>query len=579
MSNFFRVKEILATGGLSVPLRVVIALLYFLITFAIMGVSILLIYRAACFFGLQVDRWALILCAVMAVGVNFASIYLSDILTLDHLMVVIVLVLVSAALMTLFNEYLLRRHAPVLAGADGSLSEDVVFAEDEAGAEASDALLAVTVAEAGRLSARGQDAALCAGKKKARRRKTKTLAGGAVTEVVGGGHAGAEEGPAQPKGASRSEKAAAQSAAAGAGGSAPEANDSAKTPASAPAAQVLLVARADRIEAAAPEESAASREAPSEPEAADAATRPDGRTAAPLAASHGDGGLPETGEAPSHLSRAVPPVAVAVAVPPAPEDADTPATAGSAPAAPEGAAGGDTSRPRPLGGLPPQGPGTAFPWETAATLANTAFPTRVAGKSRSLKGPYGGKRRPAAKGLTGAGRASPTKGTRSSVSRSPFGKGRGAPPKAPPIGLELARLRTLDDYLDYASKKRAAGCTADAILTYQQALGKFRDDSYVPFLVIELGNMYKELGDYAEAISAYRSTLRLSAVKRQAGMAEAFRENIAYLDAVLSVLSRRRMPNTPFSQIPPDCRGEIERRFTARWAEQNTNAQEAHLND
>ena len=81
-----------------------IALLYFLITFAIMAVSILLIYRAACFFGLQVDRWALILCAVMAVGVNFASIYLSNILTLDHLMVVITLVLVSAALVTLFNE-------------------------------------------------------------------------------------------------------------------------------------------------------------------------------------------------------------------------------------------------------------------------------------------------------------------------------------------------------------------------------------------------------------------------------------------------------------------------------------------
>jgi len=42
---------------------VVIALLYFLITFAIMAVSILLIYRAARFLGLQVECWALILCA------------------------------------------------------------------------------------------------------------------------------------------------------------------------------------------------------------------------------------------------------------------------------------------------------------------------------------------------------------------------------------------------------------------------------------------------------------------------------------------------------------------------------------
>ena len=69
-----------------------------------MAVSILLIYRAARFLGLQVERWALILCAVMAVGVNFAAIYLSNLLILDHLMVVVVLVLISAALVTLFNE-------------------------------------------------------------------------------------------------------------------------------------------------------------------------------------------------------------------------------------------------------------------------------------------------------------------------------------------------------------------------------------------------------------------------------------------------------------------------------------------
>ena len=489
-------------------LRVVIALLYFLITFAVMGVSLLLIYRAACFFGLQVDRWALILCAVMAVGVNFASIYLSNILTLDHLMVIIVLVLLSAALMTLFNEYLLRRHAPVLAGADGAFSEDEMFEADEA--EASDALVAATVAEGRCLPPRGKGAARSIGKKKARRRKRKTLAGGAVTEVVVTRCAEAEEGAAQEMGASHGE------------GVSPEGETSPREVSSAAPGAALLA--------------------------------PDGAEA--------------------HVA--------AGAAPPASHDAAMRAEHETASNAAQGTADVDDSpRAQPMEA---QGVREASSQGTVAILPDALLPTRIAGKSRSPKGPYGGKRRSAAKGQTGGralgrGHSSPPRWTPPTASLSTGRKRRGASKKAPPIGLVLARLRTLDEYLDYAGKKRAAGCVYDAILTYQQALGKFREDSYLPFLVIELGNMYKELGDYAEALSAYRSALRLSAVKLQAGMADAFRENIAYLDTIVSVLSRRRMSNTPFSQIPPDCRSEIERRFTARWAEKNTNVQEEHLND
>lgn len=208
---------------------------------------------------------------------------------------------------------------------------------------------------------------------------------------------------------------------------------------------------------------------------------------------------------------------------------------------------------------------------SAAPLRRTAAPpaaidgfrsVRPAGKPRGPKGQYGAKRRFAAKEPPG-GRGKAT--ARWTPPGSGSAKGwRSASRKAPPIGLELARLRTLDDYLNYAGKKRAEGCVSAAILTYQQALGKFRDDSYLPFIVIELGNLYKDAGDYAEAASAYRSALRLSAVKRQPGMVAAFRENIAYLEAISRVLTRRRMANTPFSQIPPDCRSEIESVFAAK---------------
>ncbi len=118
-------------------------MLYFLITFVIMAASILLVYRAARFVGLKVSRWALVLCGVLAVIVNFASIALSMYLTLDHLAVVIVLVFVAAALVTGFNEYLLRRgQQAAMAGGlaiDLSLEEpspaSETSSEDEATAE------------------------------------------------------------------------------------------------------------------------------------------------------------------------------------------------------------------------------------------------------------------------------------------------------------------------------------------------------------------------------------------------------------------------------------------------------------
>ena len=459
-----------------------IALLYFLITFAIMAVSILLIYRAACFFGLQVDRWALILCAVMAVGVNFASIYLSNILTLDHLMVVITLVLVSAALVTLFNEYLLRRHAPALAGVEGTLAEEALFGEDEAGAaEGASAPLAAALTQTPRLSGGGKDSARRSEGKKSRRRKRKISSDGAVTEVVVGAHAAADgfafgSHDAPPAASGEGE---------------------AKTPAATPP--------------------------------------------------------PATGEAEKGLTPALFAEAAAAPVGGDSMKAAAPSTPAAPPAEVPSAEAGKRA-------VPP-----------AAPLRRTAAPpaaidgfrsVRPAGKPRGPKGQYGAKRRFAAKEPPG-GRGKAT--ARWTPPGSGSAKGwRSASRKAPPIGLELARLRTLDDYLNYAGKKRAEGCVSAAILTYQQALGKFRDDSYLPFIVIELGNLYKDAGDYAEAASAYRSALRLSAVKRQPGMVAAFRENIAYLEAVSRVLTRRRMANTPFSQIPPDCRSEIESVFAAR---------------
>ncbi len=553
-------------------------MLYFLITFAIMAVSILLIYRAAGFLGLQVERWALILCAVMAVGVNFAAIYLSNLLILDHLMVVVVLVLISAALVTLFNEYLLRRHAPVLAGEEGRLSEDALFEEEENGVVAegaSAALLPVAFAEAVCLAGGGQDIVRSSARKKARRHKRKTSSREAAAKLLAGGRAAI--------GGLTAEESAMTPSARGKGDE--RTDPSGKTAALLPPTEETAKGSPPVIEEAsalkssvAPKEE--SRTAPAvsvvDSPGSEAGRLSDGR---PVVGAEDSLGTPQRDKeslpgvepvSPGLSGQSSSSKASTAAFPVPPHDDDLVSAAASAaaeertlaePIRSEAAAAEDT----------PSEPLLAH--VAALPPASDSFRSvRPAGKNRGPKGQYGGKRRPPFKGKTGAGglgtgkMAAPRWTPPADTVSTAEGKQR-VPFKTPPIGLELARLRTLDDYLDYAFKKRAEGCVSGAILAYHQALGKFRSDPYAPFIVMELGNIYKESGDYAEAVSAYHSALRLAAVKEQSGMAEEFQKNIAYLNTVLHILTRHRIPNTPFSQIPPDYRREIENAFAVRWSE------------
>ena len=95
----------------------------------------------------------------------------------------------------------------------------------------------------------------------------------------------------------------------------------------------------------------------------------------------------------------------------------------------------------------------------------------------------------------------------------------------------------------------------------QEAIDRYSEDSYTPFLVIELGNLYKEAGAYDVAVSTYRDALSLPVIQGQNGIVDEFKKNIAYLEAVSHITSRHDAPETPFSQIPPDWLAEIEEAF------------------
>ena len=131
----------------------------------------------------------------------------------------------------------------------------------------------------------------------------------------------------------------------------------------------------------------------------------------------------------------------------------------------------------------------------------------------------------------------------------------------PSFTFELPEFSSLDDYLDYAYEEKDAGNTAVAAAAYQKAIDSFPDDPYLPFLVIELGNLYKEAGAYDVAVSTYRDALSLPVIQGQNGIVDEFKKNIAYLEAVSHITSRHDAPETPFSQIPPDWLAEIEEAF------------------
>ena len=128
-------------------------------------------------------------------------------------------------------------------------------------------------------------------------------------------------------------------------------------------------------------------------------------------------------------------------------------------------------------------------------------------------------------------------------------------------------LASLDDYLDYAYAEKNAGHYAQAAAAYRAAIAGYSDDPYAPFLIIELGNLFKETGDYTEAADTYRRALDLPIIQGQSGIADEFRKNIAYLDAVAHIMARHQASGIPIGKIPPDWLAEIEDSFAKETAQ------------
>ena len=124
-----------------------------------------------------------------------------------------------------------------------------------------------------------------------------------------------------------------------------------------------------------------------------------------------------------------------------------------------------------------------------------------------------------------------------------------------------AHLGSLDDILDYAYAQKTNGDLNQAILAYQKALDRYRNDDYAPFIAIDLGNIYKEQAAYSKVIKTYEEALKLPVVMRNADTRKEFNKNLAYMRIVQSVLVRHRALTMPFSKIPKQYLQEVETEF------------------
>lgn len=117
----------------------------------------------------------------------------------------------------------------------------------------------------------------------------------------------------------------------------------------------------------------------------------------------------------------------------------------------------------------------------------------------------------------------------------------------------------LDTLLDIAYESSAAD-PARAIRVYREALARYPDDSYIPYLVIELSTLYKNMGDYGAARELFTHALTLPVIEKSEIMVQELRRSLRHLDAVALMLAMRGTPELPFGAVPKELLDAANRR-------------------
>ncbi|ORU01072.1 MJ0042 family finger-like protein [Anaerovibrio sp. JC8] len=136
----------------------------------------------------------------------------------------------------------------------------------------------------------------------------------------------------------------------------------------------------------------------------------------------------------------------------------------------------------------------------------------------------------------------------------------------PTVEEKLEQSKNLDDVLDYAFELKGSSNWDGALKAYTYALEQYRNDSYSPFLVLEIVNIHKDHGHYDDAIQCFYEALDIPAVADSPDMLAEFEDSMIYLEATKEVLKDENHPDMPFFDIPQEYMSKIESIFNERKA-------------
>ena len=132
------------------------------------------------------------------------------------------------------------------------------------------------------------------------------------------------------------------------------------------------------------------------------------------------------------------------------------------------------------------------------------------------------------------------------------------PAAAEPAAEERPLPESLDALLDTAYEA-AEEDPFYAVAAYRRALTRYPDDSYMPYLVIELSTLYKRLGDYDAALALLDEALALPIIAKNAVMVQEFQRSRRALRAVSDMLAAQGTPALPFGEVPKELLAEADR--------------------
>ena len=131
-------------------------------------------------------------------------------------------------------------------------------------------------------------------------------------------------------------------------------------------------------------------------------------------------------------------------------------------------------------------------------------------------------------------------------------------PDAAEHAAEIVLPESLDALLDTAYEA-AERDPLYAIAAYRRALTRYPDDSYMPYLIIELSTLYKRLGDYDAALALHDEALALPIIAENAVMVQEFQRSRRALRVVFDMLAAQETPALPFGEVPKELLAEADR--------------------